>query len=197
LEYVKHKAAAWEHLAYLKAYPVGGEKEFAEAVYQDLQAHILQAHDSHSVELAREVRRMRERLEKEKARNPAQHNIKYGPGGMLDVYFATRYLQLKHQIHDPPERGTLQLIDHLLTCGVLEARQRQALFEGYAFLRRTDHGLRLLFERPRAVAPANRDQLRLLARLLGFESVEEWEQAHRSHTTLIRQVYDHIVRPDV
>lgn len=193
LDYVRHKAATWEHLAYLKAYPVVGESEFATAVYRQLQADILQAHRARSAELAQQVRQMRQRLEQEKARGVVRRHIKYGVGGMLDVYFATRYLQLKHGIADPPERGTLPLLDHLLSCGVIDKRQHQVLYDGYAFLRWTDHCLRLLFDRPNQVVPANEEQLGQLARLFGAESVEAWQQEYRARTTDIRRVYEQIV----
>jgi glutamate-ammonia-ligase adenylyltransferase len=193
LEYVRSRAATWEHLAYLKAYPVVGEREFATAVYRELQTCILQAHHSRPGELAREVREMRQRLEREKARGTASRNIKYGVGGMLDVYFATRYLQLKHQIPEPPERGTLPLIDHLLARGVIDETQHRRLFDGYAFLRLTDHCLRLLFDRPRPVVPSNQQHLRHLARLFGSASVEAWQKEYQLHTGNIRHVYEQVV----
>lgn len=193
LDYVRERAAVWEHLAYLKAYPVAGEPTFAEMIYRELQTHILQAHQSHLEELARHVRDIRQRLEREKARGVERRNIKYGKGGMLDVYFATRYLQLKHQIPDPPERGTLPLIDHLFACGVIDREQHQVLFDGYAFLRRTDHCLRLLFDRPKNTLPASRERLEGLVRLFGSESIEQWQQAYESHTANIRRVYDRIL----
>jgi glutamate-ammonia-ligase adenylyltransferase len=194
LEYVRHAAATWEHMAYLKAYPVVGELEFATAVQHELQSHLLQAHCSRAADLAREVRSMRQRLEREKARGTAQRHIKYGVGGMLDVYFATRFLQLKHQIPEPVERGTLPLINHLAECGVIDDAQRQILFDGYAFLRLTDHCLRLLYDRSKPIVPANQEQLRGLARLFGAESVESWQQEYQFHTTHIRQVYEQLVK---
>ncbi len=193
LDYVRHRAATWEHLAYLKAYPVVGEPEFAKAIYHELQTSILQAHHARATELAREVRHMRQRLEREKARGSARRNIKFGVGGMLDVYFATRYLQLKHHIPDPPTRGTLPLIDHLLDRAVIDQIQHRILFDGYAFLRWTDHCLRLLFDRPKQVIPSNEQQLRSLAHQFGAESSEAWQQEYQAHTTQIRRVYEQII----
>jgi glutamine synthetase adenylyltransferase len=110
------------------------------------------------------------------------------------VYFATRFLQLKHQIPEPVERGTLPLINHLAECGVIDDAQRQILFDGYAFLRLTDHCLRLLYDRSKPIVPANQEQLRGLARLFGAESVESWQQEYQFHTTHIRQVYEQLVK---
>jgi glutamate-ammonia-ligase adenylyltransferase len=193
LEYLRDKAATWEHLAYLKAYPVAGDAALGEIAHRELQEILLTVHQDRLPDLAREVHEMRLRLETEKASGTAKRNIKFGRGGMLDVYFATRYLQLKHQIPEPTERGTLQLIAYLGARGVLSQAQQHTLYEGYAFLRRTDHALRLLFDRPKDVLPANRVHLQNLARLLKYDSVEQFIEDYQRHTTDIRRVYEEIV----
>ncbi|MCS6804700.1 MAG: hypothetical protein RMM98_15630 [Acidobacteriota bacterium] len=192
--YVRQSAAAWEHLAYLKAYPVIGPRELAMAIQQELQSSLWQAHAGRAAELAHEVRAMRQRLEQEKARGMIHRHLKYGVGGMLDVYFATRFLQLKHQIPEPIERGTLPLINHLAECGVIDEQQRRILYDGYAFLRLADHALRLLYDRPRPIVPANHQQLTHLARLCDAPSVESWQQDYRMHTSEIRRVYEQLVQ---
>jgi glutamate-ammonia-ligase adenylyltransferase len=193
LEYLRDKAATWEHLAYLKAYPVAGDAALGEIAHRELQEILLTVHQDRLPDLAREVHEMRLRLETEKASGTAKRNIKFGRGGMLDVYFATRYLQLKHQIPEPTERGTLQLIAYLGARGALSQAQQHTLCEGYAFLRRTDHALRLLFDRPKEVLPANRVHLQNLARLLKYDSVEQFIEDYQRHTTDIRRVYEEIV----
>jgi len=77
--------------------------------------------------------------------------------------------------------------------GVLTRAQQQTLYDGYAFLRRTDHALRLLFDRPKEVLPANRLHLWDLARLLGYASVEQFTEDYQCHTTSLRRVYKEIV----
>lgn len=192
--YVRQNAAAWEHLAYLKAYPVIGPRALAAAIQQELQSSLWQAHAGRIPELAQDVRAMRQRLEREKARGMAHRHLKYGVGGMLDVYFATRFLQLKHQIPEPVERGTLPLINHLAECGIIDEEQRRILYDGYAFLRLADHALRLLYDRPRPIVPANHQQLEHLARLCAAPSVDSWQQDYRTHTMQIRHVYERLVQ---
>jgi glutamine synthetase adenylyltransferase len=75
---------------------------------------------------------MRARQVKEKLRG-ARPDIKWGRGGMSDVYFVTRYLQLRDRISFPTERGTAALIVHLGESGALDAESVRALFEGYGF----------------------------------------------------------------
>jgi glutamate-ammonia-ligase adenylyltransferase len=128
---------------------------------------------------------------KEKARG-ARPNIKWGRGGMTDVYFVTRYLQLRDRIYFPPERGTTALIAHLGERGALGSEETRALFEGYTFLRRLDHWMRLLLDRPTPVLPSSSVALRDITLALGMSSVEDFEQAFAQRTTEIRGVYNRI-----
>src|SRR5688572_473779 len=103
LDYLRDSSVPWEWLAYVKLRAVGGDIELGTMVETHarhrIQANALKVDVS---ELRAEARRVRERLEKEKGTR-GRHSgtdIKYGPGGMLDVYFATRFLQLRDEVPD-------------------------------------------------------------------------------------------------
>jgi glutamine synthetase adenylyltransferase len=73
-------------------------------------------------ELKTVTRHVRDRLEKEKGRRGRKlgTDIKYGPGGMLDVYFASRYLQLRDEVLDGGEdRSTAFTLERLRDEGSL------------------------------------------------------------------------------
>ncbi|HEX8088361.1 MAG TPA: hypothetical protein VF762_05880, partial [Blastocatellia bacterium] len=65
---------------------------------------------------------------------------------------------------------------------------------GYSFLRRLDHWMRLLLDRPTPVLPSSQIALADLARALGFTSIEEFERQFACHTAAIRDVYDRLLR---
>ena len=92
LSYLKERASAWEHSAYLKAREVAGDLSFGARAREAICETIFDS-ASANPSLRQELSAMRARLEKEKARQ-ARPNIKWGRGGMTDVYFVTRYLQL-------------------------------------------------------------------------------------------------------
>jgi len=188
--YITHRASAWEHSAYLKAREVAGDLQFGERARIAIREASFGA-ASRNESLREELRDIRTRLVKEKARG-ARPNIKWGRGGMTDVYFVTRYLQLRDRIYFPPERGTTALIAHLGERSALGREETRALFEGYTFLRRLDHWMRLLLDRPSPVLPASSVALRDITLALGMSSVEDFEQAFGQHTTEIREVYDRI-----
>ncbi len=188
--YITNRASAWEHSAYLKAREVAGDLQFGgRARIAICEAGFDAA--SRNESLREELRDMRARQVKEKARG-ARPNIKWGRGGMSDVYFVTRYLQLRDRIYFPPEQGTAALVAHLGELGSLDRGSASALLAGYIFLRRLDHWMRLLLERPSPMLPASSVALRDIARALGLSSVDEFEQAFAQRTTEIREVYDRV-----
>jgi glutamate-ammonia-ligase adenylyltransferase len=142
--------------------------------------------------LRQDLASMRARLEKEKARGSRQ-NIKWGRGGMTDVYFITRYLQLRDRVYFPPEHGTTRLIEHLGAGGHLDPASTRVLLEGYGFLRRLDHWLRLLLDRPGPDLPASQVSLREITRAMGFATIEEFERAYAEHTSAVRGVYEKVM----
>jgi [glutamine synthetase] adenylyltransferase / [glutamine synthetase]-adenylyl-L-tyrosine phosphorylase len=188
--YLTNRASAWEHSAYLKAREVAGDASFGARARQRI-CEACFASALRNANLKDELAAMRERIQAEKARG-AQVNVKWGRGGMTDVYFVTRFLQLSGQIYYPPEEGTAALVRHLGERGALDAASTEALFAGYTFLRRLDHWMRLLLDRPTPVLPTSHIALNDLARALGIHSLEAFEQQLAHHLAAIRAVYDRI-----
>jgi glutamine synthetase adenylyltransferase len=59
-------------------------------------------------------------------------------------------------------------------------------------LRKLDHWLRLLLDRPTQVLPASQVALGDIARSLGLSSIEEFEHQYTYHTSAIREVYQQV-----
>jgi [glutamine synthetase] adenylyltransferase / [glutamine synthetase]-adenylyl-L-tyrosine phosphorylase len=188
LAYVTNRASSWEHSAYLKAREVAGNLELGERARKLICDASFDA-ASRNQSLREELRDIRARLTKEKARG-ARPNIKWGRGGMTDVYFVTRYLQLRDRIYFPPEKGTTALIEHLGERGSLDRNAARVLFEGYTFLRSLDHWMRLLQDRPGPMLPASSIALGDISRALGMTSAEEVDVAFVHHTDAIHKVYE-------
>lgn len=188
--YLTERASAWEHSAYLKAREVAGDLEFGERARRLICEACFDAAGRNQA-LQVELRDMRARQMKEKVRNN-RPDIKWGRGGMNDVYFVTRYLQLRDRIYFSPERGTAALVAHLGELGTLDSRGASALYTGYTFLRKLDHWMRLLLDRPSPTLPASSIVLRDLARALGLSSVSAFEEELAKQTTAIREVYDRV-----
>jgi glutamate-ammonia-ligase adenylyltransferase len=210
LDYMRQRSAVWEWLAYVKLRAAAGDLELGKMV---------ETHARHAVheraraispeELRQETRRVRERLEREKGRG-AGHNgpvrgqrtgvagssrvdTKYAAGGMLDVYFAARYLQLRDDIPDEgDDRSTLATLARLEAGGSLTSRDHDALSSGYELLRAVDHQLRLVAGKVAALPAPGVPTYREIAERLGFASPSQLSATLGERMLAIREAYDRI-----
>ncbi|MDQ1613692.1 MAG: [glutamine synthetase] adenylyltransferase / [glutamine synthetase]-adenylyl-L-tyrosine [Pyrinomonadaceae bacterium] len=200
VEYLRARTGVWEWLAYVKLRAVGGGLELgraAEAAARRVIHEAARACDAE--ELRRETRRVRERLEHERGvagggAGRGAIDIKFGAGGMLDVYFAARYLQLRDDVRDAgADRSTRTTLERLRDAGSLDAETHLTLSEGYDTLRALDHHLRLIAGRSsRLPAAPDHAVLRDLARSVGHDSAAALTDTLRARMAAIRAAYDRI-----
>jgi glutamate-ammonia-ligase adenylyltransferase len=197
LDYLKEQSAPWEWLAYVKLRAAGGDQELG---------RMIETHARHRIhanalrfdpeELKAETRRVRDRLEREKGRRGRQAgtDIKYGPGGMLDVYFAVRYLQLRDELPDEGEdRSTVFTLERLRDEGSLNEDDFLALSTGYSLLRTTDHNLRLIMGRSTRLPDPDHVIAKDVASRMGFESVV-LQETLTEQMAAIREAYNRITK---
>ena len=196
-DYMRDSAVIWEWLAYIKLRAVGGDMTFAMAIERQVREIIhSRARNAGSDELAFETRRVRILLEKEKAgrRRSNEIDIKYGSGGMLDVYFAMRYLQLRDNIPDhADDRSTDFMLRHLYENGALASQDHETLLYGYRFLSTLDHYLRLTVGRTTRLPIANQKALESISKRMALESSNELVERLTIHRLNIRNSFDNIV----
>jgi len=196
MDYIGKRAAVWEWLAYVKLRAAAGDLEFGRALENTARARIHQlakTFDPH--QLAAETRHVRARLQKAKApRRQTGLNIKHGVGGMLDVYFAVRYLQLRDDVPDDgDDRTTRRMLQRLREVGSIDEASFRQMHTGYDLLRAVDHQVRLTVGRsgmvPSVDAPAFAD----IARRLGYGTPAELQGDLLARMKEIREAYDRIV----
>jgi glutamate-ammonia-ligase adenylyltransferase len=193
--YLKERAEEWEWLAYVKLRAAAGDFELGTAVESEARRIIHEAaRNADGVTLRLETRRVRERLEQEKTRRRGlTTDIKYGAGGMLDVYFATRYLQLRDCVPDEgADRSTHAMLESLRLAESLTEEDYAAMNEGYELLRTVDHYLRLIVGRSTRLPAADHPALRDTARELNYATAGELTQSLAAHMQKIRAAYDRI-----
>jgi glutamate-ammonia-ligase adenylyltransferase len=205
LDYVKQYSAIWEWLAYVKLRAAAGDLELGKMIETHARHAIHeQARAIDPDELKQETRRVRERLELEKGRGVARNgrhagrgrhgvDIKYSAGGMLDVYFAARYLQLRDDVADEGEdRSTAATLARLEANGSLDTRDYDALSQGYELLRSVDHHLRLIVGKVAALPAIDYPAFKEIAGKLDFATPAELAETLRERMHAIREAYDRI-----
>ncbi|HVF42203.1 MAG TPA: hypothetical protein VM936_04285, partial [Pyrinomonadaceae bacterium] len=194
VSYLGERADAWEWLAYVKLRAVAGDLEFGRKVEERARAAVHEAAQHAGAEVLRtETRRVRERLERERSSRQRVTDIKYGPGGMLDVYFAARFLQLRDNLPDGEDRSTRATLVRLREAGSIGGEAFEALCEGYTLLRRLDHHLRIIAGRSTRL-PIAQDHplLRDLARCAGYESAASLAETLSARMSAVHAAYERV-----
>lgn len=199
LDYLVQRADVWEWLAYVKGRAVAGDLELGRMIETHARHAIHEAAQKIERQVLKdETRRVRDRLEKEKSK-PRRHqggiDIKYGAGGMLDVYFAVRYLQLRDDVRDEgDDRSTAATLERLREAESFSEADYLALGDGYAMLRAVDHSLRLIAGRSVRLPAADHAVTRDIAKQLGYSSAQVLIETLSKHLVAIRAAYDRITQ---
>ena len=195
LNYLQNRSAIWEWLAYVKLRAVAGEMNLAYGVEEKARNIIHEnALNADKIELFNETRRVRERLEQKKNRPSNDIDIKFGAGGMLDVYFAIRYFQLRDNVRDEGEtRSTLFTLKRLFENGSLDQKNYEMFSEGYKFLGLIDHNLRLTVGRSTSLPLANLNALNIIANRMNLESINDLLAQLTLHRLNIRHAYESVL----
>lgn len=136
---VATSGAAWERQVLLRARACAGDRDVAERAVQlaNNAAYTLGPPDAH------ELHRLRLRMQRELACERAgRFDLKSGAGGLLDIEFATQWLQM---LHGGDERvrttNTEDALVRLQSAGYLARQAFQVFRDGYIFLRQLEQRL--------------------------------------------------------
>jgi glutamate-ammonia-ligase adenylyltransferase len=184
----------WERQALIKARGVAGDLSLFERLKRETIEPLVYGRPL-PADAAVEVDRLRQRMEREIAHEgESELNLKTGHGALVDVEFATQYLQLAFGGRLPSLRTptTLEALMALEREGCLPPADAASLREAYLFYRRVENRLRLVHGYPLARLPTSGRALALLARRLGYlgpEASAAFMKDYRTHTARVRQAY--------
>ncbi len=160
----------WERQALVKARFVAGDADlggrFCALVERVVYGQPFGEED------AREVRRMKARIERERippGEDP-QFHLKLGKGSLSDVEFCVQLLQLQHGDARPElrEPGTIAALAALRATDLLDDEDADALEAAYRFCERARNRLYLLTARASDALPSDGPGRERLGRLLGY-----------------------------
>jgi len=192
LAYYERWAQTWEFQALLKARSVAGDRDLGDSYVEAVGPLIWRAADREG--FVEDARAMRRRVEGSIPSRDADRELKLGRGGLRDVEFAVQLLQLVHGRSDVFIRSptTLVALEQLSTLGYVGRADAAELDHAYRFLRTMEHRIQLFRLRRTHVVPSDADELRRIARSMGFREEPETElvQAWRRHSQLVRRLHE-------
>ena len=143
------------------------------------------------------LHRLRLRMQQELARERAGHfDLKSGNGGLLDIEFATQWLQMLHgedtRVHTT---NTEDAISKMYAVGYLSAEHYQVFRDGYVFLRQLEQRLFVIFGRGSAAFDMDSGNWPRLARRMRLQdsprapAAELLRTRYRDVTQAVRASY--------
>jgi len=168
-KYYEEWALTWELQSLLRARPVAGDRELGRQFLELVEPFVYR--DPFPPDAAREVRRIKARVERERIPpgDDPQFHLKLGRGALTDIEFTVQLLQLGHGAAHPEIRAaaTTVALDRLRDAGLVAPDDADVLAEAYRFCERARNARFLVTGRPGDALPAGGDGVRL-ARLLGY-----------------------------
>jgi glutamate-ammonia-ligase adenylyltransferase len=194
--YYEQWASTWEFQALLKMRPVAGDPDLGRDYVEALWPLVWKAGDRPG--FVAEVQAMRRRVEANIPPAQAERELKLGRGGLRDVEFAVQLLQMVHGRVDTSLRvgGTLPALQALSAGGYVGREDAATLIASYRFLRTVEHRLQLLRLRRTHLLPTDDQQLRWLARSLGYKpdsrgsAVDVLQAELALHTREVRRLHE-------
>ena len=185
----------WERMALLKARGICGDKELLYEFEHRLQPFIFPR--TVSDDLLTEIAELKLRIERDLVGAEDLHrNVKLGYGGIREIEFAVQTLQLLHGARHAflQERSTLKALAALAELEMLDHSAVETLGEAYVFLRAVEHRLQIVDERQTHTLPIRPDDQFMIAKSLGFESVEAFDQKLGEQTEAVRQIFHQLLQ---
>jgi glutamate-ammonia-ligase adenylyltransferase len=164
---VLSSGAAWERQALVRARVCAGDRALGSRVIEVAQV----AAYEHGPPPVEEIHHLRVRMERELGREspPRRYDLKSGRGGLLDIEFATQWLQMCHGRNEQVRStDTMTALEALHGCGYLERQDFVAFRDAHAFLRRLEMRSRVLHGLGATVISADHPGLPQLARRMGL-----------------------------
>ena len=173
LSYYDTMGRTWERQALIKLRHVAGDSDLAREFLGAVDSFVYRKYFSFSEinevkALKRQMEQKAHRAQPEDADFP--RDVKTGRGGIRDIEYTVQFLQLLNGGDLPAvrQRNTLLALEALEIAGCLNPQETYILADAYRFLRKTEHRLQLLFDLQTHKLPAASDELRKLARRMGY-----------------------------
>ncbi len=200
LQYYDVTGRTWERQAMVKARPIAGNLDFGREFLKQLEPWIYRQYLSRADITG--IKALKRRIEQRTHREGADaHNVKTGHGGIRDIEFVIQFLQLLNGGDLPALRtgNTLEALLQLERCGCLTDRERTILEENYAFLRKIEHRLQIMFDLQTHLLPHDPAEQRKVAIRLGYAdapsqtALAAFETDYKNKTELNRKILDHLL----
>lgn len=199
--YYETRAEPWEVQSLVKARFVAGDPSIGAAFMELIEP--VRYREDFPVAMAKEIRRIKLRVEKERmprGADPEMH-LKLGRGSISDIEFTVQLLQLQHGYAHPELRtpSTYEALAAVERCGLTNEADVASLREAFELCERIRNGSVLHLGGAADLFPTG-ENAGIVASICGFSSAGEMREEYRRRTRKARTVMEHtfygIASPD-
>jgi [glutamine synthetase] adenylyltransferase / [glutamine synthetase]-adenylyl-L-tyrosine phosphorylase len=192
-DYYAGEAETWEHMALTRARVVwASSAEFAAAAAEATEIALRQPRER--AVTVKDVREMRALLEQERPPK-GDWDLKLSPGGLVDVEFATQFLQLAHAAQGGPLRqSTVEALRAMQVAGLAPAAELTALIAAYELQQNLTQLLKVALEDASDPASEPKAFRALLARAGGARDFRSLRSRLDAAQAAARKAYEALVR---
>ncbi|MEV7784655.1 bifunctional [glutamine synthetase] adenylyltransferase/[glutamine synthetase]-adenylyl-L-tyrosine phosphorylase [Streptomyces sp. NPDC088106] len=169
--YYRRWSLVWERHALLRAEPVAGDEELGRR-FTELIDPLRYPAAGLEEEAAREIRRLKARMESERMPRGADPKLhaKLGPGGLSDVEWTVQLLQLRHGAQEAGLRTTRtrEALAAARTAGMISEEDASILDEAWVLATRVRNAVMLVRGRAGDTFPTVPRELGAVGRYLGY-----------------------------
>jgi glutamate-ammonia-ligase adenylyltransferase len=195
LTYYDTMGRTWERQALIKLRLVAGDLALGRQFVTAIESFVYRKYLSFAE--INEIKALKRQIEHKALRaGVSATEVKTGRGGIRDIEFTIQFLQLLNggDLPEVRQRNTLQALQALERVGCLTDQEYRVLDDAYRFLRKAEHRLQMLFDLQTHQLPVGTDELRKLARRMGYDDPGTAFLAdYRDKTEPTRRILEHLL----
>jgi [glutamine synthetase] adenylyltransferase / [glutamine synthetase]-adenylyl-L-tyrosine phosphorylase len=182
----------WERMVYIKARPVAGDRDAADAFLQTLRPYVWRRHlDYWAIADIHAIKRQIQQTGQHAGIGAPDADLKLGPGGIREIEFFAQTQQLILGGRDDSLRSprTLDALDGLTEAGVVDADTAAMLKHAYVELRGVEHRIQMRCDEQTHTLPANDPSRADVAALCGWADLAAFDAAITSVREQVNAAY--------
>ena len=191
-DYHERESWTWEHLALTRARIVAGPKKLGARVEAEIVTRLAQPRAAHVI--LTDAREMREKIA---AQYPGRNrwDLKYAPGGLIDIEFLAQALQLIHAPARPDilDTNTVAALKKISATGFLGEADARLLIESAGLEQALTQVLRIALDETLEAGSASAGLKALLARAGGAADFSALERELFARQDAVRAAFERLM----
>jgi len=195
LTYYEGRGQNWERAAWIKARPAAGDLRVAENFLDELTPFIWRKHlDYAAIADIEAMKRQINIAQNVGGQRLGGHNVKLGRGGIREIEFFTQTQQLIAGGREPDlrVRPTVLALKALAANSWISKDTAREMERAYWFLRAVENRLQMLNDEQTHILPETVQELGIIAALMQFDSLENFENAYRQTLAIVTKNYTNL-----